>query len=329
LNTNHNLPCPAAFPIFTPARQLQLSEIQLPETPDDFRCGYVALAGRPNVGKSTLLNAIIGQHLSIVSPKAQTTRERVAGILSEPGYQAVFIDAPGFIDAEYALQESMRLSAQAALDEADVVTFIADATRPKTMPDDVLIEALAVRSVPLLLALNKSDKVSSDTVASLLKRAEERSLEAIAISALTGSGLDKFLAWAVERLPLSPPLFPIDDSATQPLRFFAQEYVRETAMELLREEVPYSIITRVEEYREAQDPVYIAVTIYVERESQKGIVIGRGGSGIREIGRLSREKIEELIGERVYLDLRVKVMPGWSRKRNQLQGFGFQLPPER
>jgi GTP-binding protein Era len=297
-------------------------------SPIAFRCGFVALAGRPNVGKSTLLNALVGQHLSIVTPKAQTTRERVPGILTAPDYQMVFIDAPGLIDPSYALQAAMRATAEAVMSECDVLIYIVDATKPKTLDLELLAEKMGGRAIPTLVAVNKLDAVNTEVARALQDCAEEAGFQALALSALTGAGLDRLLEWTARHLPESPPLYPVDESATQPVRFFAQEYVRESCMDVLREEVPYSIICQVEEFRETQDPVYIAVTIYVERESQKGIVIGRGGSTIRQIGAESRRKIEALIEGRVYLDLRVKVMADWSRKRKSLKRFGFQLPPE-
>ncbi len=153
--------------------------------------------------------------------------------------------------------------------------------------------------------------------------------EALAVSATTAEGLDALLDLIIPRLPNSPPLFPPDEMATQPVRFFAEEFVRETCIDMLREELPYSVMCRVEEFREAQDPVYVRINIYVERDSQKGIVIGKGGSTIKRVGERSREKIEALIGQRVYLELRVKVMPKWSRRRERLEQLGFRLPPER
>ncbi len=270
-----------------------------------FRCGYVALAGRPNVGKSTLLNALIGEHLSIVSSKAQTTRERVSGILTTDDYQILFIDAPGLIEPRYELQEAMRWAAGAAIDEADVVAFIVDGTNPDTIPD----------------------LIDPATEARLIEEVEARGWNVLAISATTGEGLDDLLGRIVPLLPEFPALFPVEDSATQSLRFFAEEFVRETCMETYRDEVPYSVICRVDEFREEQDPVFIRIIIYVEKESQKGIIIGRGGSAIKKIGEASRKKIEELIGRQIYLELRVKVLAGWRRKRARLRELGFALPP--
>jgi GTP-binding protein Era len=284
------------------------------------------LAGKPNVGKSTLLNALVGQHLSIVSPKAQTTRERVAGILTDDDFQILFIDAPGLIEPKYALQEAMSLAAGAAIDEADAVVLIVDSTRSDTLPDDALSAALSVRRVPIIVVLNKTDLVDEASRERLLAAARATGFEALSISALEKVGTEDLLGRLVALMPESPPLFPVDEIATQPVRFFAQELVRETCMDRFREEIPYSIICRVDEFRENQDPVFIRVIIFVERESQKGMVIGKGGEAIREVGEISRKKIEKLVDARVYLELRVKVMPSWSRKHGRLKQLGFQLP---
>ncbi len=294
---------------------------------DGHRCGYVALAGRPNVGKSTLLNALIGTHLSIVTPKAQTTRERVSGILTTDRYQILFIDGPGLIEPRQALQESMRWAAEAALEEADVVTVIGDATRPDTVRSRELLSTIDRATAPLIVVVNKCDLVDADTEHDLLNGIRSMGHEVLAISALTGKGLDRLVERIVGLLPESPPLFPVDETATQSVRFFAQELVRETCMEVLREEVPYSVACRVEEFREDSQPVYVRVTVFVERESQKGIVVGKAGSTIKHIGAAARKKIERLIDQPVYLDLRVKVLAGWSRKPDFLRRLGYRVPP--
>lgn len=291
------------------------------------RCGYVALAGRPNVGKSTLLNALVGTHLSIVTPKAQTTRERVSGILTADRYQILFIDGPGLIEPRQALQESMHRAAVAAIEEADVVTVVGDATRPDTVRSRELLTTVDRARAPLIVVVNKCDLVDADTEHELLNGIRAVGHEVLAVSAVTGKGLDHFLERIVGLLPESPPLFPADETATQSVRFFAQELVRETCMEVLREEVPYSVACRVEEFREESEPVYVRVTVYVERESQKGIVIGKAGSTIKQIGAAARQKIERLIDQPVYLDLRVKVLAGWSRKPDFLRRLGYRVPP--
>ncbi|MGD2154883.1 MAG: GTPase Era [Gemmatimonadales bacterium] len=289
-----------------------------------FRCGYVALAGRPNVGKSTLLNALVGEHLSIVSSKPQTTRERVAGLLTREEYQILFIDAPGLIEPRYELQRAMRWAAGAALDEADVVALVVDGTDPDTIPGN---ELASLGSVPLVVAINKVDLLDTASEARVSEALEARGWDAVAISATTGAGLDALLDRVVPLLPESPALYPEEDRAVQPLRFFVAEFVREACMETYRDEVPYGVMCRVDEFREQQDPAFIRVVIYVEKESQKGIVIGRGGSAIKEVGEASRKEIEDLMGRRVYLELRVKVLAGWRRKRSRLRQLGFALPP--
>lgn len=291
-----------------------------------YRCGYVALAGKPNVGKSTLLNALVGERLSIVTHKPQTTRERVNGIVSGEDYQILFMDAPGLIAPRYALQEAMRAAASRALEEADVVTYVCDVTRPNTLPAPEDVPELESRAVPMLVVLNKTDLVARPVVVELMERAAAGGYEPLALSATTGDGLAEFTERVVALLPESPPLFPVEDSATQPLRFFVEEYVRETCLDLFRDEVPYSVLCRVDEYRESGDPIFIRVNIYVERESQKGILIGKRGLAIKRVGEVSRQKIEALVGSQVFLELRVKVIPGWRRKRAQLKRLGFRAP---
>jgi GTP-binding protein Era len=278
------------------------------------------------VGKSTLLNALVGDHLSIVTEKPQTTRERVNGIVTTDTYQALFVDAPGLMEPRYALQEAMQMAAAKALEEADVVAYVCDATRPGTLPDPAAAQELERLGVPIIVALNKTDLVTSVTLSNLLARNDLADRESLAISAATGAGLSEFMARVSACLPESPPLFPVEDSATQSLRFFTEEYVRETCLELFRDEVPYSVVCRVDEFRESGDPIFIRVVIYVERESQKGILIGKGGLAIKRVGELSRRKIENLVGGRVYLELQVKVIPSWRRKRDKLKRLGFPDP---
>ncbi|UCF19500.1 MAG: GTPase Era [Gemmatimonadota bacterium] len=292
------------------------------------RAGSVALAGPPNVGKSTLLNALMGSHLSIVSPKAQTTRNRVYGVLTGEEYQVLLIDAPGLIEARYPLQDAMVKAVNAAIREADVVTLVVDAARQRTLAENQFDSVLRVASGPVIVAVNKVDLVDERTEQRFLDDLERWGYQGVAVSAVSGKGLDAFLERVVQMLPESPPLYPPEYAATQPLRFFAAEFVRETCMELFREEVPYSVACVVEEFREDRSPIYVAVTIYVEKESQKGILIGQGGSAIKRVGARSRVKIEELTGDRVYLDLRVKVLTGWSKKPWELHRLGLQPPPE-
>ena len=288
------------------------------------RAGIVTVVGRPNAGKSTLLNRLVGQKLSITSDKPQSTRDRVVGIRTEDGVQMIVLDTPGLLSPRYALQHAMRGTALGALKDADVIAYLADARDGVPAP---LTEAAALPHpprAPVLLVLNKVDALAHEERERL--RAERP--DAIQLSALTGEGVSELLRAIADHLPESPFLYPEDDVSTQSLRFFASELIRETALEQLDDEVPYSVACEVEEFREGRTPIYIRAVIYVERESQKRILIGSGGSRIREIGRVARAKVETLVGAQVYLDLWVKVLANWRRNAHSLQRFGYRLTEE-
>lgn len=290
------------------------------------RAGHVALVGRPNVGKSTLLNALVGEKLSIVTPRAQTTREAVTGILTTDGVQIIFVDTPGLLEPQYALHSVMMQEALQALEDADVVLLLLDATRPGETPTGEVLERIRGRREALLVAINKTDAAGSDGVKELSSWARRTlDLEARFISALNAGGLDVLREDIVERLPVHPFYYPEDDLAVQPVRFFVAELVRETVFEEYEQEIPYATVVRIEEFREEQEPLYIRATIYVERDSQKAILIGQGGSRIRTLGERSREKIEAFLGRRVFLDLWVKALPGWRRKAATLKYLGYNL----
>lgn len=293
------------------------------------RAGHVALIGRPNVGKSTLMNAFIGEKLSIVTPKAQTTRESVTGILTTDRAQAIFVDTPGLLEPRYALQRAMHETALEVIADADLVLLLLDATRPGELPPEgPVLEAIRRRRDAIIVLINKIDEAASDAVEVLTAWSREQfGVEAIRISAARGDGVDDLRSAIEEALPENPFFYPADELAVQPVRFFVTELIRETIFEMYGQEIPYATIVRVEEYREADDPVFIRATVYVERESQKPIIVGRGGAGIRELGTRSREKIESFIGERVYLDLFVKTLPNWRAKLGTLRYLGYRLPP--
>lgn len=288
------------------------------------RAGIVTVVGKPNAGKSTFLNRVIGQKLSITSPKPQTTRDRVVGILSSEGAQMILYDTPGLLNPRYALQSAMRATALEALRDADVVLYLVDGTEGTPRPLEEAAQLEQPVRAPVVLALNKMDLVSPEERARLSIAAPEARF----VSSVTGEGIPELLAELETRLPESPFLYPDDEISTQPLRFFVAELVRETALEQLGDEVPYSVACEVDEYREDRTPVYIRAVIYVERESQKRILIGAKGTRIREIGRVSREKIELLTGSPVYLDLWVKVLPNWRRKAPSLRRFGYRVPED-
>ena len=288
----------------------------------DTRCGVVALAGAPNAGKSTLLNALVGADLAITSPKPQSTRQPVVGIRTDPGVQLVFIDPPGLLEPRYLLQESMLQQAVDALRGADAVLHLHSLHDGEVAPLETLVPEGALRGQPVATVLTRVDEVPPE-------RRPAAGPSVFLVGATTGEGLEPLLEWCRDQAPPGPFQYDPDDMSTQPLRFFAAEYVREAAFELLGEELPYALATEVDEFREHSDPVYIRVTLYIERESQKGMVIGRGGRTIKALGATARERIESLLGQRVYLDLWVKVLPKWRRSAESLRELGFPISNQR
>ena len=288
-------------------------------TPAASRSGHIALAGAPNVGKSSLLNAIVGQHLAIVSPKAQTTRLPVTGLRTEGDTQFVFHDLPGLLDPAYLMQVRMRELALETLGRMDLVLHLHPASEAPAPPFAGVAGLTGAASAPVLTVYTKGDLVSP-------ARREALERAGLIVSAATGDGVERLLARIRQHLPEAEFAYDPDDVGTQQLRFFVVEYLREAAFELLGDELPYSFNAEVEEFREAERPVYIRVTLFVERESQKGIVIGQGGRTIRAIGAHARARVEELLGAPVYLDSWVKVLPNWRRNPAALTRFGFPEP---
>lgn len=285
------------------------------------KAGFVAIVGKPNAGKSTLLNRIIGEKLAIVSEKPQSTRDRIVGIHTTADVQMILLDTPGLLNPRYELQRAMRSTALRTMKDADLILYLADATErmPPSLSEAAELEAPP--SAPVVLVLNKADALRP------VERAElaDHLPNARFISALTGEGIDELMSALADALPESPFLYPEDEISTASMRFFVAELVRETALEQLSDEVPYSLACEVEEFREAQSPQYIRAVLYVERESQKRILIGAGGQRIRDIGRTARGKIETFIGGPVYLDLWVKVLPNWRKSDSAVRRFGYRL----
>ena len=281
--------------------------------------GHIALAGAPNAGKSTLLNALVGQHLAIVSPKPQATRLPVTGIRTDDDIQYIFHDLPGLLDPDYLLQSRMREIALDTANRMDVVLYLHPAPDAPAPPFETLAGLSRPLPVPLLTVYTKADLVPPG------RRAELES-EAVVISAAESDGLDRLLERVRGFLPEREFEFDPEDVGTQPVRFFVVEYLREAAFELLGDELPYAFTAEVEEFREAERPIYIRVTLFVERESQKGIVIGRSGATIKAIGAHARARLEELLGAPVYLDTWVKALPNWRKSAAALTRFGFPSP---
>jgi GTP-binding protein Era len=287
------------------------------------RCGIVALVGPPNAGKSTLLNRLVGQRLAIVSPRPQSTRQRVVGLVVHRDAQLILTDTPGLLDPRYHLHRAMQHEAMQALGDADLVAFLVDAEDRGARGPEALVE-LAAPPRPTVILLNKIDRVDAERRATLLARYPG----ALPLSAKDGTGIDALLDYFAASVPEGPFLYDADDASTQSTRFFVTESIREAAFEQLAEELPYAVHCEIDEFREDRNPVYIRATIFVERDSQKRIIIGEGGERIREIGRATRQKVESLIGAPVYLDLWVKVLRNWRRNPAALSRFGFTLPKE-
>ena len=287
------------------------------------RFGHVALAGRPNVGKSSLLNALLGTHLAMVSPKAQATRIPTTGVITDDDSQIVLLDLPGLLDPAYLLQQSMRQMALDALTKADLVLHLhpaADAPAPPFL--ELVPDAPPFRAI-VLPVYTKGDLVS------FARRQRLTETEgAIVTSAEDANSIQRLLAKVRSMLPEGPFRHDADDIGTQPVRFFVGEYLREAAFAELGEEVPYSFAAEVDEFREGRSPVYIRATLYIERESQKGIVIGHQGATLKKIGAHARARLEALIGEPVYLETWVKVLPKWRRSATALARFGFPVPDD-
>lgn len=280
------------------------------------RCGTVVLAGRPNVGKSALLNALIGEHLAIVSPKPQSTRLPVVGLLTTGDTQFIFTDSPGLLEPQYRLHEAMRAAAVRAINDADVIAYL------HPLPE---YPAPPLAAVAGLERPPRAGVVTVYTKADLVLPSERPTARPsdVVVSAVEQEGLDALLGALGARLPEGPWHYDPAEMATQPARFFAAEFVREAAFELLQEELPYSVAAEIDEFREGASPVYIRAIVYVERESQKGIVIGEGGRTIKALGQAARAKIEALLGQHVFLELHVKVLPKWRRHEPSLKRLGY------
>ncbi|HWP37418.1 MAG TPA: GTPase Era [Gemmatimonadales bacterium] len=286
-------------------------------------CGTIVLAGRPNVGKSTLFNVLVGQPLAITSPKPQSTRSPVVGLRTEGDHQLIFVDPPGLLEPAYLLQEAMLEAATDVLHGADALLYLHPVTdEPWPQPDASAHPALAHAPAARLLVLTKAD---------LLDRAPSfpSTPHRLLVSAVTGQGIPQLLEWCKAHVPEREFRYDPTDVSTQPIRFFAAEYVREAAFALLGDELPYAVAVEVDEFREASDPQYIRATIYVERDSQKAMVIGRGGRTIKALGTRARQAIEQLLGTRVFLDLRVKTLKHWRSNARALERFGFKIPATR
>ena len=290
------------------------------------KAGFVNIVGNPNVGKSTLMNSLVGERISIITSKAQTTRHRIMGIVNTDDMQIVYSDTPGVLVPNYKLQESMLNFSQSALVDADILLYVTDVIETPTKNQSFL-DKVAEEKVPVLVVINKIDLLQGGQE-SLEKLVEEwkrlmPKAEVIPVSAQYTFNLDYLLTRIQELLPPSPPFFDKDALTDKPARFFVTEIIREKILLTYDKEIPYACEVAVEQFKEEEGRIHIMAVIYVERDSQKGIVIGKGGAALKKVGMLARKDIEAFFDKKVYLELYVKVEKDWRSRENKLRGFGY------
>lgn len=291
----------------------------------EHKAGFVNIVGNPNVGKSTLMNDLVGERVSIITSKAQTTRHRIMGIVNAPDYQIVFSDTPGVLDPKYKLQESMLAFSQGALTDADILIYVTDVVEDPEKNADFLA-SVAKEKFPVILVINKIDLVKNQKQLEELVEKWHKILpnaEILPTSALEHFNVDILTRRIVELLPEHAPYFGKDALTDKPARFFVTEIIREKILTNYDKEVPYSVEAIVEKFEEKENSIHIMAVIYVERESQKGIIIGHQGASLKRVGTEARKDIEAFFGKRVYLELFVKVEPNWRNRENKLRQFGY------
>lgn len=298
------------------------------EATSQYRCGFVALCGAPNVGKSTLLNRLVADKVAITSPKPQTTRHRLLGVVNLPLAQIIFLDAPGILDPLSLLNENLLKTALSALQDADVVVWLVTQDVREAAPE-IILPYLKQVAKPLIVAINKIDLISKPQILPLIAHYHARLPEApvVPIAALVGDGLPNLVTEIVSRLPLAPPLYPPELLTDQTERFLAAEFIRERVFQQTSQEIPYATAVQIESFEEAQRPrlVKIRAVIYVERDSQKAIIIGKQGSRLKRIGQEARAELERLLDCQVYLELWVKVWKNWRKDPRALKELGYGI----
>ena len=295
------------------------------ETKAGHRAGFVNIVGNPNVGKSTLMNDLVGERVSIITSKAQTTRHRIMGIVNTPDYQIVFSDTPGVLVPKYKLQETMLTQSEGALTDADVLVYVTDVVESPEKNASFL-EKVAKEKVPVLLVINKIDLVKSqDELEKIVERWKGilPNATVFPVSAKERFNTDNLLDTIVSLLPVHAPYFGKDALTDKPARFFVTEIIREKILLNYDKEIPYAVEVLVEKFEEKEHSIHIMAAIYVERDSQKGIIIGRGGEKLKKVGKEARLDIEQFFGKSVYLELFVKVEPDWRNRENKLRQFGY------
>lgn len=303
----------------------EIKENIVPEVNAGHKAGFVNIVGNPNVGKSTLMNDLVGERLSIITSKAQTTRHRIMGIVNTPDYQIVYSDTPGVLKPKYKLQESMLDFSEGALTDADILLYVTDVVEDPEKNKDFL-DRVAKETVPVLLVINKIDLLKGDSdLEALVERWHTRlpNAEIFPTSATQHFNIDNLKNRIVELLPVAPPYFGKDALTDKPARFFVTEIIREKLLLNYDKEIPYSTEVLVEKFDEKDNAIHIMAVIYVERDSQKGIIIGKGGEKIKKVGIESRHDIETFFGKKVFLELFVKVEKDWRNRESKLRQFGY------
>lgn len=290
------------------------------------RSGFVNIVGNPNVGKSTLMNRLVGEKISIITSKAQTTRHRIIGIVNNPDYQIVYSDTPGVLQPNYKLQEQMLSFSHSALEDADVLLYVTDVVE-KIDKNDAFLEKVARLALPVLLLINKIDHSNQDELEQMVLKWHELlpKAEIYPISALNNFNVDQVQRRILELLPESPPYFDKDALTDKPARFFVAEIIREKALLYYQKEIPYSIEVVVEEFLEEKEIIRIRAIILVERDTQKGIVIGHKGEALKKLGTTARKDIERFFEKKIFLQLYVKVEKDWRNRDSMLKSFGYRL----
>ncbi|AFY50847.1 GTP-binding protein Era [Nostoc sp. PCC 7524] len=303
-------------------------DVAIPQAPPEFKSGFIGIIGRPNVGKSTLMNQLVGQKIAITSPVAQTTRNRLRGIVTTPEAQFIFVDTPGIHKPHHQLGEILVQNAKIAIDSVDVVLFVVDGTVACGAGDRFIADLLTDSHTPVILGVNKVDQQPTDYQSiddSYQQLAETYQWPIVKFSAKTGTGLPQLQALLVEHLDHGPFYYPPDLITDQPERFIMGELIREQILLLTREEVPHSVAIAIDKVEETPSITRVLATIHVERDSQKGILIGKGGSMLKAVGSAAREQIQKLISGKVYLELFVKVQPKWRHSRLRLAELGYRV----
>ena len=297
----------------------------MPTSDMKHKAGYVNIIGKPNVGKSTLMNAMVGEKLSIITSRAQTTRHRIHGILNTPEYQVIFSDTPGILDPNYKLQETMLKAARSALVDADVLIYLTEIGESPD-PDDPFLQKVAKTKVPVLLVINKIDLSNQEQVLKHMELWDEilPKAEKIPISALKKFNVESIFKRILELLPESPPYYPKDALTDKSERFFVGEMIREKILLHYKQEIPYAVEVEVETFKEDDRLIRISALIYVERESQKGILIGNEGLALKKVGRESRLDMEDFFQKKVFLELHVKVKKDWRNNERHIKNFGYR-----